>query len=113
MARLDLGIDVKDFDLDRIGFSISVLDESGKKRLSEGYLRMTLLEFDAFLRALKAAKSEIRTVTVEPDGLRKFMAAGPHVFAHRDAHNDGSSGHQEDETVPKLPLRAKTVDAAE
>lgn len=113
MARLDLGIDVKDFDLDRIGFSISVLDESGKKRLSEGYLRMTLPEFDVFLRALKAAKGEIRTVTVEQDGLRKFMSPGAHAILHREAHNESGADSQEDDSVPKLPLRAKAMEAAE
>ena len=113
MARLGLGIDLKDFDLDRVGFSISVLDETGKKRLSEGYLRMTLVELDIFLRALRAAKGEIHTVTVEPDGLRKFMAAGVAGIGNRETLGAAVAAALEEDVVPKLPLRPKALDAAE
>lgn len=112
MARLALGIDLKDFDLDRVGFSISVLDEAGKKRVSEGYLRMTLGELDTFLRVLKAAKGEIHTGTVEPDGLRKFMT-GAGSFSQRELHNPGGTGQRDDEIIPKLALRPKAPDPAE
>lgn len=112
MARLGLGIDVKDFDLDRVGFSISVLEDTGKKRVSEGYLRMTLLEFDAFLRALKAAKGDVQTVTVEPDGLRKFMTSNVGGGVPRE-FSMGDKGPREEESVPKLPLRQKALEAAE
>lgn len=113
MTRLGLGIDVKDFDLERVGLSISVLDETGKKRVSEGYLRMTLLELDVFLRALKAAKGEIQTVTVDPDGLRKFMMGHSGSLMPRDLSNPGGNVPQEEQTVPKLPLRQKALEAAE
>lgn len=113
MTKLGLGIDLKDFDLDRVGFSISVLDETGKKRLSEGYLRMRLVELDILLRALRAAKGEINTVTVEPDGLRKFMAAGVTGTGQREALGAAVAAALEEDVVPRLPLRPKAMDAAE
>ena len=40
MSKLNIGVEIRDFDLERMGFSLSVLDESKKKQLSEAYLRM-------------------------------------------------------------------------
>jgi len=51
MSNLNLGLEIRDFDLERMGFSLSVLDESKKRQASEAYLRMTLLELHAFLTA--------------------------------------------------------------
>lgn len=112
MVKLGLGIDLKDFDLEKVGFSISVLDETGKKRVSEGYLRMTLVELDIFLRALKAAKGEIHTATVEADGLRKFMSNGAIPIGQREPSRNSSGNPQDDEVVPKLPI-GKSLQAAE
>ena len=73
MQSLSLGIEIRDFDLDRLGFSISVLEE-GQRQASEGYLRMTLTELDTFLTALRAAPSEIDLTALEapsPDQPRK------------------------------------------
>ena len=52
---LRIGFELRDFDLERIGFSLSVLDESKKRQVSEGYLRMSLEELGIFLKALKEA----------------------------------------------------------
>jgi hypothetical protein len=65
MAKLHLGIEVRDFDLERMGFSLSVLDESGRRQLSESYLRMSLQELGAFSDALKAAGSDIAVRPIE------------------------------------------------
>ena len=65
MARLNLGVEVRDFDLERMGFSLSVLDQTGKRQTSEGYLRMTLQEMGAFLDALRAARGEIEVTAVD------------------------------------------------
>jgi len=65
MAKLNLGIEIRDFDLDRMGFSLSVLDPSGKRQMSEGYLRMTLQELGIFANALKAAREDVAVKTFD------------------------------------------------
>jgi hypothetical protein len=71
MGKLNIGVEIRDFDLERMGFSLSVLDQSKKRQTSEAYLRMTLTELNVFLAALKAA-SEIEVSTVEPSGVSKL-----------------------------------------
>src|SRR5688500_19142385 len=39
MSTLNIGIEIRDFDLERMGFSLSVLDDSKKRQASEAYLR--------------------------------------------------------------------------
>ena len=73
MAKLNLGIEVRDFDLERMGFSLSVLDQSGKRQTSEGYLRMTLQELGIFADALKAARDDI-SVRALDDGLNRHTS---------------------------------------
>ena len=72
MAELHIGIEVRDFDLERIGFSLSVLDESGKRQLSEGYLRMSLQQLGAFVDALKGA-GDLAVTTFDSDLNRPKM----------------------------------------
>ena len=72
MSSLNLGIEVRDFDLERMGFSLSVLDESNKRQASEAYLRMTLLELNAFIGALRAAQGEIDLTTYDSNGVNKL-----------------------------------------
>lgn len=72
MSRLNLGIEIRDFDLERMGFSLSVLDEGKKRQASEAYLRMTLTELDVFLRALKAAQGELDITTYDSSGVNKL-----------------------------------------
>jgi hypothetical protein len=72
MGKLNIGVEIRDFDLDRMGFSLSVLDETKKRQSSEAYLRMTLTELNTFLKALKSAQNEIDVSTVEPSGVSKL-----------------------------------------
>ena len=72
MSILNMGIEIRDFDLERMGFSLSVLDESKKRQASEAYLRMTLPELNAFLTALKAAQGEIELSTYDSSGVNKL-----------------------------------------
>jgi hypothetical protein len=72
MSSLNIGIEIRDFDLERMGFSLSVLDESKKRQASEAYLRMTLPELDAFLRALKNTEGEIDLTTYDSNGVNKL-----------------------------------------
>ena len=72
MSSLNLGIEVRDFDLERMGFSLSVLDESMKRQASEAYLRMTLLELHTFIGALRAASGDIEITTFDSNGLNKL-----------------------------------------
>jgi hypothetical protein len=84
MSNLNLGIEIRDFDLERMGFSLSVLDDSKKRQASEAYLRMTLLELHAFLNALRAAEDQIALTTYDSSGVNKLpplkgLAAGREV----------------------------------
>jgi hypothetical protein len=72
MSKLNIGIEIRDFDLERMGFSLSVLDASKKRQASEAYLRMTLTELSAFLDALKAAHGEIEISTYDSNGVNKL-----------------------------------------
>jgi len=72
MSTLNLGIEIRDFDLERMGFSLSVLDESKKRQASEAYLRMTLTELDIFLRALKSAEGDLEITTYDSSGVNKL-----------------------------------------
>ena len=72
MSNLNLGIEIRDFDLERMGFSLSVLDESKKRQASEAYLRMTLLELNCFLNALKAAENDVSITTYDSNGVNKL-----------------------------------------
>lgn len=72
MGKLNIGVEIRDFDLERMGFSLSVLDDGKKRQTSEAYLRMTLPELNVFLAALKAADGEIDVSTVEPSGVSKL-----------------------------------------
>ncbi len=72
MSNLNLGIEIRDFDLERMGFSLSVLDESKKRQASEAYLRMTLMELDIFLRALRAAEGDLEITTYDSSGVNKL-----------------------------------------
>jgi hypothetical protein len=72
MSNLNIGIEIRDFDLERMGFSLSVLDESKKRQASEAYLRMTLLELATFLKALKAAEDDIELTTYDSNGVNKL-----------------------------------------
>jgi hypothetical protein len=72
MSSLNLGIEIRDFDLERMGFSLSVLDESRKRQASEAYLRMTLTELDVFLKALKAAQGDLEITTYDSSGVNKL-----------------------------------------
>ena len=72
MGKLNIGVEIRDFDLERMGFSLSVFDETKKRQSSEAYLRMTLTELNTFLKALKGARDDIDVSTVEPSGVSKL-----------------------------------------
>jgi hypothetical protein len=73
MATLNIGIEIRDFDLERMGFSLSVLDESKKRQASEAYLRMTLMELHVFINALKNADGrDIELTTYDSNGVNKL-----------------------------------------
>jgi hypothetical protein len=75
MDKLHLGIEIRDFDLERMGFSLSVLDQTGGRQTSEAYLRMTLQELNSFLSALKSAQGELKVSTIEAGAGKKLPAA--------------------------------------
>lgn len=86
MSKLNIGVEIRDFDLERMGFSLSVLDESKKRQSSEAYLRMTLSELNIFLQALKSSH-DIDVSTVEPSGVSKLPTVK--VQRTRDAEQGG------------------------
>ena len=72
MSKLNIGIEIRDFDLERMGFSLAVLDETKKRQASEAYMRMTLGELSVFLKALKAARDDIEVMTFDTNGVNKL-----------------------------------------
>jgi hypothetical protein len=76
MGKLKIGVEVRDFDLERMGFSLSVLGESKKAQSSEAYLRMSLPELNIFLKALKAAPDEIEVCAVDSLAGSRIRALG-------------------------------------
>jgi hypothetical protein len=90
MGKLNIGVEIRDFDLERMGFSLSVLDESKKRQSSEAYLRMTLTELNMFLKALKSARDDIDVSTVEPSGVSKLPTVKVQRQRGADAENFGA-----------------------
>ena len=95
MGKLNIGVEIRDFDLERMGFSLSVLDETKKRQSSEAYLRMTLTELNTFLKALKAAQNDIDVSTVEPSGVSKL----PTVKVQRGRDAEGGSKFESEKFI--------------
>jgi hypothetical protein len=72
MSKLNIGIEIRDFDLERMGFSLAVLDETKKRQASEAYMRMTLPELSIFLKALRSARDDIEIMTYDTNGVNKL-----------------------------------------
>lgn len=72
---LSLGFELRDFDLERVGFSLSVLDAGRKRQVSEGYLRMSLEELAAFLQALRSVPHDIELKIVDGAGAESAAPA--------------------------------------
>ena len=75
MGKLSLGLEIRDFDLERVGFSLSVLDAAKEELRSQAYLQMTLPELNAFVNALKAAPDEIDLSAIERMGSAQAPAS--------------------------------------
>jgi hypothetical protein len=84
MDKLKLGIEIRDFDLERMG-ALSVMDRVGKGSASEAYLRMTLTELNAFLKALRSAQGDIDMSTIELTAGRKMPTASVEPIAAESA----------------------------
>ena len=79
-----MGVVIRDFDLERMGFSLSVLDDTKKRQCSEAYLRMTLPQLNTLLAALRAADGiEIST----PQSSLSAKAAGSLAKAPGEARS--------------------------
>ncbi len=112
MTRLNLGFEIRDFDLTRMGFAFSVLDEANERALSEAYLQMTLLELDAFLKALKQS-GNIQVSMVQSSAAAEPQRHAPEASIHyseREANDDdddpGSPGDHDEATIPVALTRA-------
>jgi hypothetical protein len=99
MSSLNLGIEIRDFDLERMGFSLSVLDESKKRQASEAYLRMTLTELDVFLKALKAAQGDLEITTYDSSGVNKLPPLKGLAGREAEAPEKGKKGSSESEAA--------------
>ena len=91
MGKLNIGVEIRDFDLERMGFSLSVLDDATKQQCSEAYLRMTLPQLNTLLSALRAA-DEIEVSTAQAAYLAK--AAGASASAADDAKAAASAANR-------------------
>ena len=93
MQKLHLGIEIRDFDLKRLGFSLSVLDETKKRQTSEAYLRMTLAEMNAFIGALRGASETVDVATTETAATGKTVGSSKssqEPFEPASAEADGA-----------------------
>ena len=91
MDTLHLGIEIRDFDLERMGFSLSVLDQTGMQSTSEAYLRMTLEELNVFLNALKAAQGQLALSATESTAGKKLPSAPAMPKATEPVHSAGDA----------------------
>jgi hypothetical protein len=76
MPKLSLGVEVRDFDLERMGFSLSVLDGT-KRQTSEGYLRMTLQQWGVFSMRCVRRPMTLILPQINEAGLDKGFASRP------------------------------------
>ena len=98
MGKLNIGIEIRDFDLERMGFSLLVLDETKHRGSSEAYLRMTLSQLSAFLGALKAAPNEIELSAVESIGGSRIQELALEQPGQR---NSGGRADEHGESAPR------------
>ena len=59
MKNLQVEIEVLDYDLETIGFDFNVLSPDTKKAKSKSHVRMSLVELNVFIDALKASAANI------------------------------------------------------
>ncbi len=59
MQDLSVNIEVLDFDLETIGFNFDVINPDTAKPKSNSYFRMSLIELNVFIKALKASAANI------------------------------------------------------
>ncbi len=98
MGKLNIGVEIRDFDLERMGFSLLVLDETKHRGSSEAYLRMTLSQLSAFLGALKAAPNEIELSAVESIGGSRIQELALEQPGQR---NSGGRADESGERAPR------------
>ena len=63
MSALKLGIDISGFDLQRVGVVLSVRDNDARPVSTSSPLNMSLIEFNALIKALDAERSAIEVST--------------------------------------------------
>ncbi len=100
MGKLNIGVEIRDFDLERMGFSLLVLDETKERESSEAYLRMTLSQLSAFLGALKAAPNEIELSAVESISGSRMQGVASERPGQR---NSGGRADERGESAPHDP----------
>ena len=59
MRDLSIEIEVPDFDLETIGFYFNVINPDTAESKSNSFLRMSLIEFNVFVKALNASAANI------------------------------------------------------
>ena len=72
MSNLNLGIEIRDFDLERMGFSLSVLGREQEASGLGGISAHDLARAACVLNALKAAENEIALTTYDSNGVNKL-----------------------------------------
>ena len=67
MRDLNIEIEVLDFDLETIGFYCNVINPDTAETKSNSYFRMSLIELNVFIKALKASAANINLAA--PNGV--------------------------------------------
>ncbi len=63
MRDLNIEIEVRDFDLETVGFYFNVINPDTAEHKSNSHIRMSLIELNVFINALKASAVNIDLAT--------------------------------------------------
>ena len=67
MRDLNINVEVLDFDLETIGFYFNVINPDTAEPKSTSFHRMSLIEFNDFVKALQASAANINLATPNND----------------------------------------------
>ncbi len=93
MHDLSVNIEVLDFDLETIGFHFNVINPDTAEPKSNSYFRMSLIELNVFIKALKASAANINLATPK-SGRQSRNGYGIRDNGHRSVspHHEMRSG---------------------
>ncbi len=80
MKNLQVEIEVLDYDLETIGFDLNVLDPDTTTTKSKSHVRMSLVELNVFVDALKASAANISLAAPKSINGKSMTDRSPKLF---------------------------------